>query len=215
MGLEYVDIFYSHRFDPDTPLEETMGALDTAVKQGKALYAGISSYSPERTSDAARILRSLGTPLLIHQPSYSMLNRWIEGGLLDVLEDEGVGCIAFSPLAQGLLTTKYLAGVPEGSRASRNGSLSRDQLSDKTMAHVRALNEIAAARGQSLAQMAISWVLRDPRVTSALAGASSVHQLEENLAAAGKTTFSSDELAAIDNDAVEAGINIWARSSSN
>ena len=149
MGLEYVDIFYSHRFDPDTPLEETMGALDTAVKQGKALYAGISSYSPERTSDAARILRSLGTPLLIHQPSYSMLNRWIEGGLLDVLEDEGVGCIAFSPLAQGLLTTKYLTGVPEGSRASRNGSLSRDQLSDKTMAHVRALNEIAAARGQT------------------------------------------------------------------
>ncbi len=215
MGLEYVDIFYSHRFDPDTPLEETMGALDTAVKQGKALYAGISSYSPERTSDAARILRSLGTPLLIHQPSYSMLNRWIEGGLLDVLEDEGVGCIAFSPLAQGLLTTKYLTGVPEGSRASRNGSLSRDQLSDKTMAHVRALNEIAAARGQTLAQMAISWVLRDPRVTSALVGASSVHQLEENLAAAGKTTFSSDELAAIDNDAVEAGINIWARSSSN
>ncbi len=215
MGLEYVDIFYSHRFDPDTPLEETMGALDTAVKQGKALYAGISSYSPERTSDAARILRSLGTPLLIHQPSYSMLNRWIEGGLLDVLEDEGVGCIAFSPLAQGLLTTKYLTGVPEGSRASRNGSLSETMLSDKTMAHVRALNEIAAARGQTLAQMAISWVLRDPRVTSALVGASSVHQLEENLAAAGKTTFSADELAAIDNDAVEAGINIWARSSSH
>ena len=183
MGLDYVDIFYSHRFDPETPLEETMSALDTAVRQGKALYAGISSYSPERTVDAARILRSLGTPLLIHQPSYSMLNRWIEGGLLDVLEQEGVGCIAFSPLAQGLLTTKYLGGIPEGSRASRNGSLSQDQLSEKTLAHVRALNEIAAARGQTLAQMAVSWVLRDPRVTSALVGASSVGQLEENLAA--------------------------------
>jgi L-glyceraldehyde 3-phosphate reductase len=213
MGLEYVDIFYSHRFDPDTPLEETMGALDTAVKQGKALYAGISSYSPERTVEAAAILRSLGTPLLIHQPSYSMLNRWIEGGLLDVLEKEGAGCIAFSPLAQGLLTTKYLGGVPEGSRASRNGSLSRDQLSEKTLAHVRALNDIAAARGQTLAQMAISWVLRDQRVTSALIGASSVAQLEENLAAAGKTTFTQEEIAAIDSDAVEAGINIWAASS--
>ena len=215
MGLEYVDIFYSHRFDPDTPLEETMGALDTAVRSGKALYAGISSYSPERTVEAVSVLRRLGTPLLIHQPSYSMLNRWIEGGLLDVLEDEGVGCIAFSPLAQGLLTTRYLTGVPEGSRASRNGSLSRDQLSDKTTAHVRALNDIAAGRGQTLAQMAISWVLRDPRVTSALIGASSVHQLEENLAASGKTEFSPGELAAIDNDAVEAGINIWARSSSH
>jgi L-glyceraldehyde 3-phosphate reductase len=213
MGLEYVDIFYSHRFDPDTPLEETMGALDAAVKQGKALYAGISSYSPERTVEAAAILRSLGTPLLIHQPSYSMLNRWIEGGLLDVLEKEGAGCIAFSPLAQGLLTTKYLGGVPEGSRASRNGSLSRDQLSEKTLAHVRALNDIAAARGQTLAQMAISWVLRDQRVTSALIGASSVAQLEENLAAAGKTTFTQEEIAAIDSDAVEAGINIWAASS--
>ena len=213
MGLEYVDIFYSHRFDPDTPLEETMGALDTAVRQGKALYAGISSYSPERTVDAARILRSLGTPLLIHQPSYSMLNRWIEGGLLDVLEEEGVGCIAFSPLAQGLLTTKYLGGVPEGSRASRNGSLSQDQLSEKTLAHVRALNDIAAARGQALAQMAISWVLRDSRVTSALIGASSVEQLEENLAAAAKTTFTPGEIAAIDADAVDAGINIWAASS--
>jgi L-glyceraldehyde 3-phosphate reductase len=213
MGLEYVDIFYSHRFDPDTPLEETMGALDAAVKQGKALYAGISSYSPERTVEAAAILRSLGTPLLIHQPSYSMLNRWIEGGLLDVLEKEGVGCIAFSPLAQGLLTTKYLGGVPEGSRASRNGSLSRDQLSEKTLAHVGALNAIAAARGQTLAQMAISWVLRDQRVTSALIGASSVAQLEENLAAAGKTTFAQEEIAAIDSDAVEAGINIWAASS--
>jgi L-glyceraldehyde 3-phosphate reductase len=213
MGLEYVDIFYSHRFDPDTPLEETMGALDTAVRQGKALYAGISSYSPERTRDAARILRSLGTPLLIHQPSYSLLNRWIEGGLLDVLSGEGVGCIAFSPLAQGLLTTKYLGGIPEGSRASRNGSLSRDQITEQTLAHIRALNEIAAARGQSLAQMAISWVLRDPRVTSALIGARNVAQLEENLAAADKTTFTAGELQAIDKHAVESGINIWSASS--
>ncbi len=213
MGLDYVDIFYSHRFDPDTPLEETMGALDTAVKSGRALYAGISSYSPERTVEAASILRSLGTPLLIHQPSYSMLNRWIEGGLLDVLRAEGVGCIAFSPLAQGVLTGKYLNGVPEGSRASLNGSLSRTQLTDKTLAHVRALAEIAAARGQSLAQMAISWTLRDERVTSALIGASSVAQLEENLAAAGKTTFTAGEITAIDNHAVEAGINIWATSS--
>ena len=215
MGLDYVDIFYSHRFDPDTPLEETMGALDAAVRQGKALYAGISSYSPERTRDAAQILRSLGTPLLIHQPSYSMMNRWIEGGLLDILASEGVGCIAFSPLAQGLLTAKYLSGVPEGSRASRNGSLTRDQLSEKTMAHVRSLGEIAAGRGQSLAQMAISWVLRDERVTSALIGASSVAQLEENLAAAGKTAFTPEEIAAIDKDAVEAGINIWAASSAH
>jgi L-glyceraldehyde 3-phosphate reductase len=214
MGLEYVDIFYSHRFDPDTPLEETMGALDAAVRSGKALYAGISSYSPERTRDAASILRSLGTPLLIHQPSYSMLNRWIEGGLLDVLEAEGVGCIAFSPLAQGLLTTKYLDGIPAGSRASRNGSLSKEQLSEKTLAHVRALNSIAAERGQSLAQMAVSWTLRDPRVTSALIGASSVAQLEENLAAADKTAFAADEIAAIDKNAVEAGINIWSASSS-
>jgi len=215
MGLDYVDIFYSHRFDPDTPLEETMGALDAAVRQGKALYAGISSYSPERTRDAAQILRSLGTPLLIHQPSYSMLNRWIEGGLLDVLGSEGVGCIVFSPLAQGLLTAKYLGGIPEGSRASRNESLTRDQLSEKTLAHVRGLGEIAAGRGQSLAQMAISWVLRDERVTSALIGASSVAQLEENLAAAGKTAFTSEEIAAIDKDAVEAGINIWAASSAH
>jgi L-glyceraldehyde 3-phosphate reductase len=215
MGLEYVDIFYSHRFDPDTPLEETMGALDAAVRSGKALYAGISSYSPERTRDAASILRSLGTPLLIHQPSYSMLNRWIEGGLLDVLGDEGVGCIAFSPLAQGLLTTKYLDGIPVGSRASRNGSLSQDQLSEKTLAHVRALNAIAAERGQSLAQMAVSWTLRDSRVTSALIGASSVAQLEENLAAADKTAFTADEIAAIDRNAVEAGINIWSASSSH
>jgi L-glyceraldehyde 3-phosphate reductase len=208
MGLEYVDIFYSHRFDPDTPLEETMGALDSAVRQGKALYAGISSYSPERTVEALRILRSLGTPLLIHQPSYSMLDRWIEGGLLDVLGAEGVGCIAFSPLAQGVLSAKYLNGIPEGSRASRNGSLSRGQLSDKTLAHVRALNEIAAARGQTLPQMAISWVLRDERMTSALIGASSVRQLEENLAAAGKTTFTPEEITKIDSNAAAAGINI-------
>jgi len=212
-GLEYVDIFYSHRFDPDTPLEETMGALDTAVKSGKALYAGISSYSAERTAEAAAILRSMGTPLLIHQPSYSMLNRWIEGGLLDVLGAEGIGCIAFSPLAQGLLTSRYLNGIPAGSRASRGGSLSADQISEENLRHVRALNEIAKARGQSLAQLALSWVLRDPRVTSALIGASSVGQLEENLAAAGRSSFSDDELASIDKQAVEAGINIWAASS--
>jgi len=213
MGLEYVDIFYSHRFDPNTPLEETMGALDTAVRSGKALYAGISSYSPERTREAYAILKSMGTPLLIHQPSYSMVNRWIEGGLLDTLGELGVGCIAFSPLAQGVLTSKYLNGVPAGSRASRNGSLTSDQLSDRTIAHVRALNEIASSRGQALAQMAISWVLRDTRMTSALIGASSVKQLEENLAAARKTLFTEDEIAAIDKDAVEAGINIWAASS--
>jgi L-glyceraldehyde 3-phosphate reductase len=213
MGLEYVDIFYSHRFDPDTPLEETMGALDTAVRSGRALYAGISSYSPERTREAYEILEELGTPLLIHQPSYSMINRWIEGGLLDTLGELGVGCIAFSPLAQGVLTTKYLGGIPDGSRASRNGSLSTDQLSGRTLDHVRALNEIAAARGQTLAQMAISWVLRDERMTSALIGASSVTQLEENLAAAAKASFTAEEIAAIDKDAVEAGINIWAASS--
>jgi L-glyceraldehyde 3-phosphate reductase len=213
MGLEYVDIFYSHRFDPDTPLEETMGALDTAVRSGKALYAGISSYSADRTREAYSILRSLGTPLLIHQPSYSMINRWIEGGLLDTLGELGVGCIAFSPLAQGVLTTKYLGGVPAGSRASRNGSLSQDQLGARTLAHVRALNEIAASRGQTLAQMAISWVLRDQRMTSALIGASSVAQLEENLAASAKTSFTDEETEAIDKDAVEAGINIWAASS--
>ena len=213
MGLDYVDIFYSHRFDPDTPLAETMGALDTAVRSGRALYAGISSYSAERTEEAAGILRQLGTPLLIHQPSYSMLNRWIEGGLLDVLGAEGIGCIAFSPLAQGLLTSRYLNGIPAGSRASRGSSLSADQLSAANLAHVRALADIAASRGQSLAQFALSWVLRDERVTSALIGASSVAQLEENLAAAGRSSFTADELVAIDKQAVEAGINIWARSS--
>jgi L-glyceraldehyde 3-phosphate reductase len=215
MGLEYVDIFYSHRFDPDTPLEETMGALDTAVRSGRALYAGISSYSAERTMDAVSLLRQMGTPLLIHQPSYSMLNRWIEGGLLDVLGREGVGCIAFSPLAQGVLTGKYLNGMPAGSRATLNGSLSSDQIAEQTLAHVRALNGIASARGQSLAQLALAWALRDQRVTSVLIGASSVAQLEENLAAASDTTFSDDEMAAIDRDAVEAGINIWASSSAH
>jgi len=213
MGLDYVDIFYSHRFDPDTPLEETIGALHTAVSSGKALYAGISSYSAERTEQAAAISRALGTPLLIHQPSYSMLNRWVEGGLLDVLDREGIGCIAFSPLAQGLLTGKYLGGIPAGSRASQAGSLSAAQLSAATLAHVRALGEIAAARGQSLAQLALAWVLRDRRVTSALIGASSVAQLEENLAAASQPAFTDEELAAIDREAVEAGINIWADSS--
>jgi L-glyceraldehyde 3-phosphate reductase len=214
MGLPYVDIFYSHRVDPDTPLEETMGALDTAVRQGKALYAGISSYSPERTRQAAEILRRLGTPLLIHQPSYSMLNRWIEDdGLLEVLGDEGIGCIVFSPLAQGLLTSRYLDGVPEGSRASRPGSMDRDQLGEETLAKVRALNQLARRRGQSLAQLAIAWTLRDPRVTSALLGASSVAQLEDNLAALANPDFGDDELAEIDRHATDAGINLWAESS--
>jgi L-glyceraldehyde 3-phosphate reductase len=215
MGLEYVDIFYSHRFDPDTPLEETMSALDTAVRSGKALYVGISSYSAERTTEALAVLRQMGIRLLIHQPSYSMLNRWIEGGLLDVLGREGVGCIAFSPLAQGVLTGKYLGGVPAGSRASLNGSLSSEQIAPATLGHVRALNEIARSRGQTLAQLALSWVLRDPRVTSALIGASSVAQLEENLAAADHTDFTDEELAAIDRDAVDAGINIWSASSAH
>ena len=209
LGLDYVDIFYSHRFDPETPLEETMGALDAAVRQGKALYVGISSYSAEHTREAAAILRSLGTPLLIHQPSYSMLNRWIEPGLLDVLGDEGVGCIAFSPLAQGVLTDRYLHGIPEGSRASRDESLSRSQLSDETLAKVSALNELAARRGQSLAQTAIAWVLRDERMTSALIGASSVAQLETNVAALDNLDLSSEELAEIDRHATESGINIW------
>jgi L-glyceraldehyde 3-phosphate reductase len=214
MGLDYVDIFYSHRFDPQTPLEETMGALDTAVRSGKALYAGISSYSAERTAEAAEILRRMGTPLLIHQPSYSMLNRWIEGGLLEVLGREGVGCIAFSPLAQGVLTGKYLNGIPAGSRATQSGgSLDQDQLTEQTLAHIRSLNKIASARGQSLAQLALAWALRDKRVTSVLIGASSVAQLEENLAAVTNTSFTGEELAAIDHDAVESGINIWAESS--
>ncbi len=215
MGLDHVDIFYSHRFDPDTPLEETMGALDTAVRQGKTRYVGISSYGPERTREAAAILRELGTPLLIHQPSYSMLNRWIEDeGLLDVLADEGVGCIAFSPLAQGVLTDRYLDGVPEGSRASQDKSLDRETLSEGTLGHVRALNDIASRRGQSLAQLALAWALRDPRVTSVLLGASSVRQLEDNVAALGRLELSADELAQIDRHAVDAGVNLWARSSS-
>src|ERR687891_155466 len=216
MGVDYVDIFYSHRFDPDTPLEETMGALDTAVRSGRALYAGISSYSAERTAEAAAILRDVGTPLLIHQPSYSMLNRWVEEGepsLLDTLEDEGVGCIAFSPLAQGMLTDRYLDGIPADSRAARGTSLSPDLLTDDALRHVRALDEMAAARGQSLAQMALTWVLRDRRVTSALIGASSVGQLDANVASMERLAFTDDELATIDRHAVDAGINLWARSS--
>src|ERR671923_728365 len=212
MGLDYVDIFYSHRFDPETPLEETMGALDPAVRQGKALYAGISSYSAERTREAAAILRDLGTPLLIHQPSYSLLNRWIEPDLLDVLGEEGVGCIVFSPLGQGMLTEKYLDGIPEDSRAAQDRFLSRDMLSEENIARVRALAEIARGRGQSLAQLAIAWTLRDARVTSALIGASSVAQLEQNVAALDKLEFSDDELAEIDRYAVDSGINIWAES---
>jgi L-glyceraldehyde 3-phosphate reductase len=213
LGLDYVDIFYSHRFDPDTPLEETMGALDTAVRQGKALYAGISSYSAAKTREAAAILRELGTPLLIHQPSYSMLNRWIEPELLDALEELGVGCIAFSPLAQGLLTDRYLDGIPEGSRASQDGSFSPDLLTEDNLDKIRALNEIAKRRGQTLAQMALAWVLRDPRVTSALIGASSVAQLEDNLGALEKLDFDDEDLAEIDGYATDAGINLWARSS--
>src|SRR6266511_1151623 len=213
MGLEYVDIFYSHRFDPETPLEETMGALDSAVRQGKALYAGISSYSAKHTAQAAAILRDLGTPLLIHQPSYSLLNRWIEDELLDTLEDEGVGCIVFSPLAQGLLTDKYLRGIPEGSRASRDGSFSPRLITDETIAKIRALNELAGRRGQSLAQMALAWTLRDRRVTSALIGVSSVAQLEANIAAVERLDFTSEELEEIERHATDSGINIWAASS--
>jgi L-glyceraldehyde 3-phosphate reductase len=213
MGLDYVDIFYSHRFDPETPLEETMGALDAAVRQGKALYAGISSYSPAKTREAAAILGAMGTPLLIHQPSYSLLNRWIEDGLLDALEEVGAGCIVFSPLAQGLLTDRYLDGVPEGSRASRPGSLPAEQLSEENLAKVRQLGAIAERRGQTLAQMALAWTLRDPRVTSTLIGASSVAQLEQNVGALERLAFDADELAEIDQAATESGINLWARSS--
>ncbi|MGY1619609.1 L-glyceraldehyde 3-phosphate reductase [Geodermatophilus sp. SYSU D00691] len=210
MGLDYVDIFYSHRPDPTTPLEETMGALDTAVRSGRALYAGISSYSPEDTARAAEILADLGTPLLIHQPSYSMLNRWIETeGLLDVLADKGVGCIAFSPLAQGMLTNRYLNGVPEGSRASQDKSLSADLLSEEALGRVRALNDIAAGRGQSLAQMALAWALRDERVTTVLIGASSVRQLEDNVGALQRLGFTADELAEIDRHAADSGVDLW------
>jgi L-glyceraldehyde 3-phosphate reductase len=212
MGVDYVDIFYSHRFDPETPLEETMGALDSAVRQGKALYAGISSYSPERTAEAAAILKDLGTPLLIHQPSYSMLNRWIEGGLLDTLEEVGAGCIAFSPLAQGMLTDRYLNGIPGDSRAAQGKSLSPDLLTDKALTHIRALNEMASRRGQSLAQFALAWALRDQRVTSVLIGASSVKQLEDNIGSLERLEFSADELAEIDKHAVDAGIDLWQRS---
>jgi L-glyceraldehyde 3-phosphate reductase len=214
MGLEYVDIFYSHRFDPDTPLEETMGALHTAVEHGKALYVGISSYSAEKTHEAAAILSDLGTPLLIHQPSYSLLNRWIEPELLDALEEVGAGCITFSPLAQGMLTDKYLNGIPEGSRATQNSSLSPDLLTEEALEKIRTLNEIAKRRGQSLAQMALAWTLRDPRVTSTLIGASSVGQLEDSLGALGNLDFSADELAEIDRYATESEINLWAVSSS-
>ena len=209
LGIDYVDIFYHHHFDPDTPLEETLGALHTAVTSGKALYVGISSYSDQRTDEAVTILRRLGTPLLIHQPSYSMLNRWIEDRLLDVLGTEGVGCIAFSVLAQGLLTDRYLNGIPPGSRASLNGSLTPDMLNDDNLARIRALNDIALGRSQSLAQMAIAWALRDPRVTSVLIGASSVAQLEQNVAALDHLDFSADELAEIDRYAVDGGIDLW------
>ena len=214
MKLDYVDLFYSHRFDPDTPLEETMGALDSAVRQGKALYVGISSYSAEKTREAAAILRELGTPCVIHQPSYSMLNRWIEPDLLDALGELGIGCIVFSPLAQGMLTDKYLDGIPEGSRASRESSLSPDLLTPEALEKIRALNEIAAKRGQSLAQMAVAWVLRDERITSALVGASSVEQLEANVAALENLDFSTDELAEIDKYATDSGVNLWVGSSS-
>ena len=213
MGLDYVDVFYSHRHDPQTPLEETMGALATAVQSGRALYAGISSYSPERTREAAALLRAMGVPLLISQPSYSMFNRWIERGLLDALEDVGAGCIVFSPLAQGMLTDRYLNGIPEGSRASQDTSLSPTLLSEENLERIRGLNEIAAGRGQSLAQLALSWTLRDDRVTSTLIGASSVGQLEDSLGCLAHLEFSSDELDAIDAYAVEGGVNLWAASS--
>ena len=214
MGLDYVDIFYSHRVDPDTPLEETMGALDSAVRQGKALYVGISSYNSERTAEAAAILRELGTPCLIHQPSYSMLNRWTEDDrLLDTLEEEGIGCISFSPLAQGMLTDKYLKGVPAGSRAKAGKSFKMEFLNKDTVARVSALNDIAKERGQSLAQMAIAWVLRDPRMTSALIGASRAEQIRDIVGALKNTDFSKKELKAIDKYAEDTGINLWAKSS--
>lgn len=213
MGLDYVDIFYSHRFDETTPLEETMGALDSLVLSGKALYVGISSYSGERTREAAAILREMGTPLLIHQPSYSMLNRWIEEDLLDAADEVGAGVIAFSPLAQGMLTNKYLSGIPEGSRAAQGKSLDPELLTEESLRHVRALNDMAQSRGQSLAQMALAWALRDPRVTSVLIGASSVEQLDNSLDAVGNLDFTADELAQIDQHAVEAGINLWKTSS--
>jgi len=213
MHLDYVDIFYSHRFDPETPLEETMGALATAVRSGKALYVGISSYGPEKTREAAALLRGSNVPFVIHQPSYSLLNRWVEQGLLDVLQEQGIGCIAFSPLAQGLLTTKYLNGIPDASRAVHDVSFRKSMLSDKNLANVRALNEIAKQRGQSLAQMAIAWVLRKPVITSALVGASSWQQIEESLGALRNSTFAREELDRIDVHAGDGGLNIWAASS--
>jgi len=209
MGLDYVDIFYHHHYDPSTPVEETMQALDTAVRQGKALYVGISSYSGERTREAVAIARELKTPLVIHQPSYSMLNRWVEEDLLDAVGDTGLGVIAFSPLAQGMLTDKYLNGVPAGSRASQGKSLSTDLLTEKNLTHIRALNDLAAGRGQTLAQLALAWVLRDERVTSALIGASSVKQLEDSVGAVRNLGFTADELADIDRYATEGGINLW------
>lgn len=223
LGVDHVDIFYSHRFDPSTPLEETLGALKTAVDSGRALYAGISSYSAHRTQEALAVAERIGLPLLLHQPSYSMLNRWIEypapqaegASLLDVLGRAGLGAIVFSPLAQGMLTTKYLHGVPEGSRAARQGSLSADFLTPETLTHIQALNEIAAGRGQSLAQLAVAWALRDDRVTSVLLGASSVAQLDENLGALDHLDLTADELAAIDEHAVDSGINLWAERSSD
>ncbi|HYQ69738.1 L-glyceraldehyde 3-phosphate reductase [Actinophytocola sp.] len=213
MGLDYVDIFYSHRFDAETPLEETMSALAAAVTQGKALYVGISSYSPTKTREAHALLAGMGVRLLIHQPSYSMLNRWIEPDLIDTLGELGVGCIGFSPLAQGMLTARYLDGIPADSRAAREGSLSTSMLSDENLGRIRALNDIAAARGQTLAQLALSWTLRDSRMTSTLIGASSVRQLDDNLGAVEKLEFTDSELAEIDKHAVESGINLWARSS--
>ncbi|MEU1536515.1 L-glyceraldehyde 3-phosphate reductase [Actinacidiphila glaucinigra] len=214
MGLDYVDIFYSHRFDPDTPLEETMGALASAVHQGKALYVGISSYSAQRTREAAGLLRQMGVPALIHQPSYSMINRWVEDdGLLDVLDEEGMGCIPFVPLAQGLLTDKYLNGIPEGSRAAQGKSLDPTLITDEVVRRLRGLDDIASRRGQSLAQLALSWVLRDRRITSALIGASSVAQLEANVAAVGAAPLTAEELAQIDEFALESGVNLWSRSS--
>ena len=213
MGLDYVDIFYSHRFDPETPLEETMGALDAAVRQGKALYVGISSYSAAKTAEAAAILRRLGTPCVIHQPSYSMLNRWVEDGLLEVLEHEGIGCIAFSPLAQGMLTSKYLKGIPGDSRVALGGALSQDMITEAALANIRALNGIAKRRGQTLAQMAIAWVLRDARVTSALIGASRAEQIRDCVGAIAGPAFTMEELTEIDRYAVDGGINLWAASS--
>jgi L-glyceraldehyde 3-phosphate reductase len=214
MGLEYVDIFYSHRFDPNTPLEETMGALDKALQSGKALYVGISSYNSVRTKQANALLKQFGQRCLIHQPSYSMLNRWVESdGLLDTLESEGIGCIAFSPLAQGMLTNKYLAGQPADSRVKANSSLRGELLTPENLANITALNEIAKSRGQTLAQMAIAWVLRDPRVTTALIGASKVSQIEDCVAALNNPTFSAEELSNIDNYAKDGDINLWAASS--